>query len=476
MSLRINNNVDSMIAYRHLESNSTKLSKSLEKLSSGERINSAADGPAAIVVSEYLRAELGGLEQAIRNNESAVSMVQTAEGSLGEVARLLIDVRQRAIAAANEGANDDAMVAASQAEIENALAGIDRVASNTQFARRNLLDGSGSVSGVTNSANLEFVKGSGGIVASDEKGYDVFIKKSAAKATLAGRGITDSMIQAGEELTIIENGRTAFLKLDKTMTTEGAVRQLGAIAERNGLDVTISGSGGSFSVIHNKYGKDHTFSVVSTASGALSDSAGMPQVVANGRDVEGTINGESAHGKGQLLVGNMNNSTTPGLTVRYSGSEKEVSAGSVIVDGGLRFQVGGNPDQSVAVSISDAHTSQLGRGVENESEFLSLADVDVTTLEGAQDAINVVDRAIEEISMSRGDLGAFQRNTLDSNLSSLRVAQENLTSAESVIRDTDMAHELARFTRNQIMVQSATAQLAHANAVPQNVVRLLSSQ
>ena len=186
MSLRINNNVDSMIAYRHLESNNAKLSKSLEKLSSGERINSAADGPAAIVVSEYLRAELGGLEQAIRNNESAVSMVQTAEGSLGEVARLLIDVRQRAIAAANEGANDDAMVAASQAEIENALAGIDRVASNTQFARRNLLDGSGSVSGVTNSANLEFVKGSGGIVASDEKGYDVFIKKSAAKATLAG--------------------------------------------------------------------------------------------------------------------------------------------------------------------------------------------------------------------------------------------------------------------------------------------------
>ena len=203
MSLRINTNVDSMIAYRHLESNNTKLSKSLEKLSSGQRINSAADGPATLMVSEKLRAQLGGLEQAIRNNESGVSMVQTAEGSLGEVARLLIDVRQRAVAAANEGANDEAMVEASQAEIENALAAIDRVASNTQFGRRKLLDGSGSVSGTVTGAGLEFVKGSGNVVASDEKGYDVNIKQAATKATLNGsKAINESMLDSGEELTI----------------------------------------------------------------------------------------------------------------------------------------------------------------------------------------------------------------------------------------------------------------------------------
>ena len=483
MSLRINNNVDSMIAYRHLESNNTKLSKSLEKLASGQRINSAADGPAALVVSEKLRAQLGGLEQAIRNNESGVSMVQTAEGSLGEVARLLIDVRQRAVAAANEGANDEAMVEASQAEIENALAAIDRVASNTQFGRRKLLDGSGSVSGTVTGAGLEFVKGSGDVVASDKEGYDVSIKQAAAQATLSGgKAINESMLNSGEELTIMENGRTAFLKLNENMTVEGAVGQLAAIAEKNGLDVTVSGSGGLITVTHNKYGEDHKFTVMSTTAGVLSEKSGAPKSFV-GSDVKGTINGEGIYGNGQLLIGLSENSTTAGLALRYApktgmsyDAKNGTTVGAVNVEGGLRFQIGSDPNQSVGISISDTHTSRLGRGIDNDSKFLSLADIDVRDVQGAQDAMNVVDQAIEEISSTRGELGAFQRHTFGSAITTLRVVRENLTAAESVIRDTDMAEELARFTRNQIMVQSSTAQLAQANAVPQNVVRLLANQ
>ena len=484
MSLRINNNVDSMIAYRHLESNNTKLSKSLEKLSSGVRINSAADGPAALVVSEKLRAQLGGLEQAIRNNESAVSMVQTAEGSLGEVARLLIDMRQRAVAAANEGANDEAMVEASQSEIENALAAIDRVASNTQFARRKLLDGSGSVSGTVTGAGLEFVKGSGGVIASGDKGYEVRIKQEAAKAAMTGsKGINKALLSAGEELTIMENGRTAFLKLNDSMTVEGAIQQLNSLAQKNGLEVTVSGtSDGGISVAHNKFGENHKFTVMSKTAGVLSEKENAPKSF-SGLDVEGTINGEGTYGKGQTLTGLKENSTTAGLALRWTGrpgvsydAENGTTVGAVNVEGGLQFQVGGDPDQSVAVSIADTHTTRLGRGTGNESEFLSLADIDVRDVQGAQDALIVVDQAIEEISSTRGELGAFQRNTFGSQINTLRVARENLTAAESVIRDTDMAEELARFTRNQIMVQSATAQLAQANSLPQNVVRLLASQ
>ena len=152
------------------------------------------------------------------------------------------------------------------------------------------------------------------------------------------------------------------------------------------------------------------------------------------------------------------------------------TVGAVNVEGGLRFQIGSDPNQSVGISISDTHTNRLGRGIDNDSKFLSLADIDVRDVQGAQDAMNVVDQAIEEISSTRGELGAFQRHTFGSAITTLRVVRENLTAAESVIRDTDMAEELARFTRNQIMVQSSTAQLAQANAVPQNVVRLLANQ
>jgi flagellin len=303
MTLRINNNVSANIAHRNLTQNSEAMGKSLERLSSGLKINRGADGPASLVISEYMRAQVSGLEQATRNNEAAVTMVQTAEGALNEVGRLLVDIRQQAIAASNEGTNDEAMREASQQEIENALMAIDRIADNTQFARKKLLKGENST--------LTFQVG-------------------------ANAGQTTSV-------------------------------ELPSVASQNlGFNVTIQRE--------------------------------------NGRMVGKTV-----------------------------------------------------------------------ESVSNGSGFASLADIDVTSTGGAQDSIGMVDAAIQQIATIRGELGAFQKNTLESNLTSLRVAQENLTAAESVIRDTDMASEMATFTRNQIMTQSAMAQLAQANVMPQNVMRLINA-
>ena len=293
MSLRINNNVESLNAHRHLINNDKQLSKSIERLSSGQKINRGADGPASLVISEGMRAQIGSLQQAADNNEAAISLVQTAEGALNEVSKLLVDMRQRAVSAANLGINDQNSVNASQKEIENALEAIDRISNNTQFGSKNLLDGS-----------------------------------------------------------------------------------------------------------------------------AL-DADGNPLV---------------------------------------------------------SFQIGANQGQIASVSLPNVATNQLAVGVSNDSGFSSLSDLDVTTGKGAEDAMGVIDKAIEEIAVARGDLGAFQKNTLESNLTSLRIASENMTAAESTIRDADMAVELAAFTRNQIMTQSATAQLAQANAMPKNVMALLSSQ
>jgi flagellin len=142
----------------------------------------------------------------------------------------------------------------------------------------------------------------------------------------------------------------------------------------------------------------------------------------------------------------------------------------------LAFQIGAEKGQMVSVNLPNVATNRLALGVENISGFKSLADLDVTTGQGAQDAMSVIDKAVEEIAVARGDLGAFQKNTLESNLTSLRIHTENLVAAESTIRDADMAIELAAFTRNQIMTQSATAQLAQANAMPKSVMALLASQ
>ena len=301
MGLRINNNIESMVAHRNLLKNERALSKSLERLASGQRVNRAADDPAALVISEHMRAEISGMKQAIRNNEVAISLVQTAEGSMNEISSLLVNIRQRAISAANVGASDEAMTQANQSEIENALSSIDRIVSSTQFGQYKLLDGT-----------------------------------NARK--------------------ILEDGST-----------------------------------------------------------------------------------------------------------------KE----------GLRFHVGPDAGHMASVSIRNMTTSQLGTLAEgqepNKSNFMSLADIDVSTEQGSQDALALIDQSITEVATVRGELGAFQRNTLESNLTSLQVASENMTSAESTLRDTDMAQELATFTRNQIMSQSATAQLAQANALPQNVLRLLNS-
>ena len=306
MSLRINNNIESMNAHRNLLMNDRALSKSLERLASGQKINRASDDPAALVISEHMRAQISGMEQAIRNNEVAISLVQTAEGSMNEISNILVNLRQRAISAANVGASDQDMIDANQAEIENALASIDRVVSTTQFGHYRLLDG-------TNAA--------------------------------------------------------------KTVTNED---------------------------------------------------------------------------------------------------------GSISTQEGLRFHVGPNAEHMASTSIRDMSTSALGRAtvpegeMPNKSNFMSLADIDVRNEQGAQDALAIIDQALTEVASVRGELGAFQKHTLESNLTSLQVAAENMTAAESTIRDTDMAQELATFTRNQIMTQSATAQLAQANAMPQHVLRLLN--
>jgi flagellin len=200
-----------------------------------------------------------------------------------------------------------------------------------------------------------------------------------------------------------------------------------------------------------------------------------------------------------VLTGNAGNTSTDGLAIRYNGlalpgefppadipaemtppdqrSEAQlgnlvpVKAGTVsLSQNALVFQVGANCEQTTSVALRNMRANSLGTGVKNESDFGSLADIDVTDAQKAQDAMCVIDRALEEVSSTRGEIGAL----LESNLNYLRIAHENVMNSESVIRDADMAQEMTNFTRNQIMVDSSTAMLAQANARAQSILRLFN--
>jgi len=506
MSLRINHNISAINSHRNLQSNQAATAKTLERLSSGLKINRAADSPASLVISEQMRAQIAGLNQAIDNSEMAVSLVQTTEANMNEIANLLTSVRQLSIHAANEGVNDEVMLEADQKEIKNALSTINRIANQAQFGTKRLLNGSRGASGTTTGDNLEFVGASLETGDSREHGFDVKISQVATKSTIEGQtAFSNEIIQAGETLTVIEDGKLASYTSNADDTASTVVQNLRSEIARNGLNLTIDldKETGLVSVEHKEYGSGHRFQTISTTAGVLSEQGDEIQNSVDGLNIKGTMNGESATGVGQVLTGVKGASCVDGLSVRYYGDGKELAQPDCVIadkfdengqpapekkeippegtsvgrafvaQNSMKFQVGANHNQTVGISVKSATPETLARGIVNRTGYNSLADIDVRDFQGAQDAILMVDAAIDQISSARGELGAFQKNTLESNLSNIRIANENLVSSESVIRDVDMAKEMATFTRNQIMSQSATAMLAQANQVPQNVLQLL---
>ena len=514
MSLRINHNISAINAHRNLQSNDKNMDKTLERLSSGLQITKASDGPAKLVISEQMRAQIAGLNQAIDNSETAVSLVQTTEANLGEISTMLTSLRQLAIHAANEGTNDEVMLQADQNEINNILDTINRISKQAQFGKKRLLDGTNGASGFTTGESLEFMGASLGTGDSSQNGFEVRITQAATKSNIEGSvAMTNDMVEAGEELVIMENGRLARYVTNADDTVETAAQNLRNEVERNGLNVNVQlDSQNKLMVSHKFYGSENLFQVSSSSAGVLSKEGGAIETARKGLDIKGTINGESAKGAGQVLTGITGAKCVDGLQIRYTGksedfteiecdvppltdeqaaaaaksqelSERESTAeeqaigktvGRVFVSQkALRFQVGANQNQTVGISLQATSAETLGRGIQNKSGFKSLEHIDVRSYQGANDALALVDKAIDEVTATRGELGAFQKNTLESNLANLRVANENLISSESIIRDVDMAAEMANYTKNQIMSQSATAMLAQANQSPANVLTLL---
>jgi len=486
MSLRVNHNMSAVNAHRNVVNNSSAQAKTMEKLSSGLKINRAADSPAQLQISENLRAQASGLHQSIDNSEMAISLMQTAEGALEEVSRALVQARQLAVHAGNEGANDPNMLQADQSELNNILEQVNRIATSTQYGHNYLLDGSRSGNGVTTGDYLEFVDGGTEAHSSGVGGYNITIDNAATRATHSGTAaLTQGIIDSGEQITISEGGRTVNFLTEKGKSVEQTLNDLETAIDDAGLNIdlmrpyppaTSSGAPQAITLRHKEFGSEHTFNAASNTAGLISSVSNKDKLIANGTDVSGEINGEQATGRGQILTGDNGADTVEGIKIRYTGETAPPggNAGTVTFSqNSLTFQVGAEANQFSEYSLGSIKTNDLGRGEEYSSNLDSLAQIKVLNSEQAQDAIRVIDKAIQEVNSSRGEMGAFQKNNLESNLNYLRIAHENSVSSESVVRDADMADEMATFTRNQIMMEASTSMLAQANQNSMTVLKLI---
>lgn len=479
MSLTIATNLSALTAQNFLAKSSSALATSVERLSSGLKINRAADGPAALVNSEKQRAQIAGLQQAIVNSTKAVSLVQTAEGALSEVNDLLVKVRSLALDSANSGVNDDGTLGANQAEIRNALSTIDRIATNTQFGSKKLLDGSSGGRTVVSSDSDVTVTG---YTNETQAGtYDINVTSIGARAAV-GTTFPPGGLTQDETLTIngvdqlFTSGTTQQQFIDQINANTGAT---GAIAVYDAASDIVM-------IASEEWGAAATISVASDLAVPNAGSTGWSTVPMSwtGFAASIEIDGETFSSTGTTTATaktiEVTSGRAKGLTITLGSEPGEDdlytvfgAQGTVTVeDSGLEFQIGANQNQSVKIGLRDVKSTSLGQGVAGNS-FQNLSEIDVTAAGGAQDALAVIDKAINDISMQRADLGAFQQNTLQSTMNNLRTALENTTNAESIIRDTDFAQEIANFTRHQVQVQAGTSILQNVNQMPQMVLSLL---
>jgi flagellin len=485
MGLSLINNTAALNAGNSLNKTNSSLGKSLERLSSGLKINRGADGAAGLVISEKQRAQIAGLKTAIDNTNKAVSLVQTGEGALNEINGLLTKARSLALDSANSGVNDADSLAANQAELRNALDSITKIATNTQFGSKKLLDGSAGIRATTSAVGVSVSAGAGSSAAAGN--YDLVVTTAAVKANAEGTAYAGAAtFTNGATGTLTINNVDISLNESNAGTLDDAINTINSFSNQTGVKASVdAATGGNLVLSATKFGTQGDFTVDGDANGlaaagfaaAVDTQAGTGGGVA-GADATGTLELAGGTAVAFTAQGNVINSQGLKITVgedpaaQFSSLTVATGTANINVENNtLTFQVGANAGQTANVGFRDVRASSLGQGASDQ--VASLNDIDVTTAEGAQAAIEVIDAAISEVSNLRGDIGAFQANTLETNANNLRVSLENTTAAESVIRDTDFASEIANFTKQQTLMQAGSTVLGNANQITSLVAGLL---
>ncbi|AQS59842.1 flagellin [Desulforamulus ferrireducens] len=564
--MRINHNIAALNTYRQLSFNNTNTQKSLEKLSSGLRINRAGDDAAGLAISEKMRAQIRGLDQAARNAQDGISMIQTAEGGLNETHAILQRMRELAVQAAND-TNVTVDRDEIQKEINQLTSEINRIGNTTEFNTQKLLkggDGSANVT-ATNLITAGTLTGGTADSLSQVKVTDTIadIDDVAGTATynIGGKTITVTLDKSVDTTTVGADGQTitlgtkagtfadanaaatalanalnsALTKLgigsDYQVTATGDQLTISAIAgsAADGLAGTIAATTYSDAAVGTegvvtpgnmvagakaKTGNISFASIANAADAAAlvgkgftidnqviefyDGSKGNYEGIGIGVDIHNAKSGADivadliAQTAGKLTNVTLKQGTTANDLV-IEAKQAGTNGNSIsFTDGGRKqeftatFQVGANQGQSMTINIGDMRAAALGlSGKAGTGNFTSTYNVtngtnntaveaalDVTSHTSAAAAVTVINNAIEKVSAQRSNLGAFQ-NRLEHTINNLGTSSENLTAAESRIRDVDMAKEMMEFTKQNILSQAAQAMLAQANQQPQNILQLL---
>ena len=475
MAAIINTNVMSLNAQRNLSTSGAQLATSLQRLSSGLRINSAKDDAAGLAISDRMTAQIRGINQAARNANDGISLAQVAEGALGSVTANLQRMRELAVQSAN-ATNSASDRVALQQEVAQLTTEIDRVATQTQFNGLNLLDGSFTAQQFQVGANSGQTITVSSIASARASALGVYqgfnlVTQPIGTANNTPQALTVSLgggpaialgsvaIDAKAQAAAITNGNIPGMVATANATNVAAVASAASAAPGpgtatytiNGVAISIAGVNGAAALASNRANAVAAINAQSAATGvvATDTGAGVSLSAADGRNItlayaQGTFAGSANTDFG------LSTTAITGGTLNLSYSAPSGVSGSVV------FAQTGGLSSTIAIAGTGTAVSAL----------------DISTVAGSNAALTSIDAALQTISSSRAALGAVQ-NRFSSTIENLQTAGENLSASRSRIQDADFAAETAALSRAQVLQQAGTAMVAQANQMPQLVLQLL---
>ena len=455
--MKINHNLSAIIANNQLLKSENRLAESVRRLSSGLKINEAADDPAGMAISQKMRTQIQGLNRASDNAMDGISVVETAEGALGEVHSILQRARELSVQAANETYNleDRENI---QSEINALLKEVDRISRDTEFNKTTLLDGSFDQRGYTDKAAVKVTTYSTSVPVGQ---YELKVDAAATKAEItAGAPAAISDATAGS---FSINGES--IKLEAGDTAEQVYEKIRQLGSSVGVDVTLDGGKMVFTAQESGSRVGIT---LGTSNDALATALGIATTEAEGTDTQLTLGSGFAATATVAADGDYVTITDLNgfsMSIQVNSDATTSATGDVTIDildlGNLTLQVGANEGQTMDVKIPRI-----------DVDSLHLTHINVCSTKGAGEAISRLDDAINMVSNLRGQLGAFQ-NRLEHTVTNLDSTEENLTAALSRIEDVDMAEEMTEYTQSSVLQQAGVSILAQANDLPQTVLQLL---
>ncbi len=472
--MKINTNITALRANFNLNNVYDKLTASTTRLSSGYRINKAADDAAGMAISQKMQAQIRGLKRASQNGSDGISFIQTTEGALIEIEAMLQRCRELSVQAANSSTMTTDDKQAIQNEIDALMDEINRLSEQTEFNTMSVLDGSCCRQSSSNNVGVKLVSASDDVALTT---YNFTIDKSPTQATFTtnGIGFTADEVVTPEDAGVIQiNGESIEVEAGETYQDVFAkIRNYCEMMNINVSPTTATGeeceldSAANLTFVSELYGASQKIEIT-TDMPNLATKLGLNGANKSaGTDAEVTLDTSNGFDKTATVFidgGRVEVSDRGGFSMVFDVSQAEAGskAGITMLDAGyVAIQIGANEGQTIDISIPPVNCKSL-----------NIEHCNVCTTKGASNAIAAFDDAIQEVSAVRAKLGAYQ-NRLDSAIASLDTTEQNLTEACSRIEDVDMSKEMTEYTQYSVLQQAGTSMLAQANNQPQTILQLL---